>query len=110
MQTNKCHFCNAPIYPGEKRCGITIRIFPDQEEDFFLEEPCPENGLCMEECLLGICGLEEEDVGDVEVEEEFFQEAHMVLCKDCQDQFLSNPSIKESLFFLRREPSHKTVH
>ena len=46
MQTNKCHFCNAPIYPGEKRCGITIRIFPDQEEDFLWEEPCPEDGVC----------------------------------------------------------------
>ena len=107
MHTSKCHFCNAPIYPGEKRCGITIRIFPNQEEDLLWDEPCSETAACLEECLAGVCGWEEEDV---EMEEEFFQEAHLVLCKDCQDQFLSNPSIKESIFFLRKEPHHKTVH
>ena len=109
MQTSKCHFCNTAIYPGEKRCGITIRIFPDQEEDFLWEEPCSENGVCLEECLSGVCGCGWEE-GDVEEEEDFFQEAHLVLCKNCQDQFLSNPSIKESLFFLQKEPNHKTVH
>ncbi len=103
MHIQKCHFCNAPIYPGEKRCGVTIRIYPDQDEDFqWEEEGCPG---CLEECVSEACGWEEG-----EGPEEFFQEAHLVLCKECQDQFLANPSLKENLIFLRREVHQKTLH
>lgn len=81
------------------------------EEDFLWEDPCPGEDrcpgedVCPGECLSGACEWEEG-----EVEEELFQEARLVLCKSCQDQFLSNPSMRESLFFLRREPNHKNVH
>ena len=101
----RCHLCNIPIYPGEKRCLIAIHIFPDQEEDIFLDDVCTEDQCPFEDFEEDFC-----DCDEMETQGEVFREAHLVLCKDCQEQFLKNPFIKENLFFLRREVETKTVH
>lgn len=105
MHVRKCHLCETDIYPGEKRCRVTIRIFPDQDdltpwEDEDLEEPC-----CGSECLAGDCAWDEETE-----EEEWVQEADLVLCTECQERFLDNPTLKESLLLLRKEAPQKTLH
>ncbi len=105
MEVRSCHLCNIPIYPGEKRCLISIHIFPDQEEDILLEDACAEGECPMEDDMEDFCNCHEE-----ENQEDVFREAHLVLCKDCQDQFLKNPFIKENLFFLRKEVETKNFH
>ena len=105
MEIKKCHICNADIFPGEKRCIIAIHIFPDQDDEIFLENFCPEDDCPMSECMEDVCGCsDDENMG------EHFQEVHLVLCKDCQDQFLQNPTVQENLLFLRKESDIKTLH
>jgi len=105
MEIKKCHLCSADIYPGEKRCMIAVHIFPDQEDDIFVENFCPEEECPMAECMDDSCGCADEEQG-----EELFQEVHLVLCKDCQDQFMKNPFVKESLLFFRSESDSRTLH
>jgi hypothetical protein len=105
MEIKKCHLCSADIFPGEKRCLIAVHIFPDQENDIFMENFCSDEECPMAECTEDFCNCTEEELG-----EELFQEVHMVLCKDCQDQFMKNPLVKENLLFLRSETESKTLH
>jgi len=105
MEIKKCHVCSADIFPGEKRCMIAVHIFPDQEEDIFLDSYCDDEECAEDGCMDDVCGCAEEEPG-----EECFQEVHLVLCKDCQDQFMKNPLVKQSLFFLRTENDIKTLH
>jgi len=105
MEITRCHLCNVPIYPGEKRCLISIHIFPDQEEEIIWEDLTPEEECALEECSEEFCACE-----DADDQEELFREAHLVLCKDCQDQFMKNPFIKENLFFFKKEMETKNLH
>jgi len=104
MDIKKCHLCNADIFPGEKRCLIAVHIFPDQENDLLLDSFCSEDECAAFGCTDDFCGSEED------LCEEAFQEVHLVLCKDCQDQFMKNPMVKENLLFLRSESEYKTLH
>ena len=105
MEVRRCHLCSIPIYPGEKRCLISIHIFPDQEEDLFFEDDCADGACPMEGYFEDLCSCSGE-----EGQGEAFREAHVVLCKDCQDQFLKSPFIKENLFFLKKEEEIKNFH
>jgi len=107
MDIRRCHLCNVPIYPGEKRCLISIHIFPDQEEEIIWEDLASDEDDCpMDECSGECCACEDAD----NQEDDIFREAHLVLCKDCQDQFMKNPFIKENLFFFRKEIESKNFH
>jgi len=106
MDIKKCHLCSADIFPGEKRCLIAVHIFPDQQNDVFLESFCSDEACPMTECADDACSCEE----DEDFSETVFQEVQLVLCKDCQDQFMKNPMLKENLIFLRSEAEHKTLH
>ena len=105
MQVRKCHLCSNYIYPGEIRCLISIHIFPDQNDEILWDEIDPEDENLIDECFEEgcLCGGDEclgEDI----------REAHIILCKNCQDQFLENPSVKENLLFPRKETQSKTFH
>ncbi len=104
MQIKKCHFCNTDIYPEEQRYRVTIRIYPDLDEEYLSEDPCSEEIICQEECHRNACTQEEID------DEEFIQEAQLIICKNCQNQFSENPFMKESLLFIGNETHQKTVH
>jgi hypothetical protein len=109
MDIKKCHLCSTDIFPGEIRCMIAIHIFPDQEDDIFMENFCAEEECPMTGCADDACGCADEEQGE-EQGEELFQEVNLVLCKDCQDQFMKNPFVKENLLFLRNESNAKTLH
>jgi hypothetical protein len=105
MEIRKCHLCDADIFPGEKRCLIAVHIFPDQDNDLFLDQACSDEKCSLPECMEEMC-----DCGEDDLAEELFQEVHLVLCKDCQDQFMKNPFLKENFLFLRSESESKTLH
>ena len=105
MQIRKCHLCNSFIYPGEIRCLISIHIFPDQNDEILWDDIDSDDDSYMDDCLEDgcFCGADEclgEDI----------REAHIVLCKNCQDQFLENPSVKDNLLFPNKETQSKTFH
>lgn len=105
MEIKKCHVCSADIFPGEKRCLIAVHIFPDQENDVFLEGFCSDEACPMSGCGDDACGCDE-----VDFSETAFQEFQLVLCKHCQEQFMKNPMVTENLLFLRSETESKTLH
>lgn len=108
MGTPKCQLCNTYLYPGDRRYRLNICICPDQDDD------CPGTGLCgadIQDDSSLPAGLEEELwQEDGEEEREFCQEASLILCQECQDQFLQNPVVRENLLFPVRESQTKTVH
>ena len=108
MAIQKCHLCNTYLYPGDKRYRLKICIFPDLEDDHLSGGFCPadaveggplgealEDDLCLEEC---------------EEAEECCQQASLVLCKGCQDQFMQNPVVRDNLLFPVKESPIKTLH
>jgi hypothetical protein len=105
MEIKKCHLCSADIFPGEKRCLIAVHIFPDQENDVFLESFCSDEPCAMSGCGEDACRCDEGD--GVET---LFQEIQLVLCKHCQERFMKNPMVTENLLFLQGETESKTLH
>ncbi len=105
MEIKNCHLCSVPIYPGEKRCLIAIHIFPDQDSEVLFEDTCSDSCPNQEDSFGSIADFEFD-----EIEGEMFQEVHLVLCKDCQDQFMKNPFVKDNLLFYHKENETKTLH
>ena len=108
MAIQKCQLCNMYLYPGDKRFCLKICIFPDPEDDSLGAGFCPEDELDggpLGEVLEDDLWLEE-----CEDERECCQQASLILCKNCQDQFLQNPVVRDNLLFPERETLTKTVH
>ena len=105
MEIKNCHLCNIPIYPGEKRCLIAIHIFPDQDSELLFEDACSDMCPHFDDPCDNMPNFEYD-----EIQGETFQEVQLVLCKDCQDQFMKNPFVKDNLLFFHKENETKTLH
>ena len=110
MKLIKCQLCSRAIDPGKKRFRLTIRVQPDQDEQFPDEEDICSADECMcsmdndiqDECLRDLC-KQSEDV-------DFFQEMQLVICEACKIRFSKNPYMQECLLFIGNESQPKTIH
>ncbi|MEW6439578.1 MAG: hypothetical protein AB1640_01465 [bacterium] len=104
----KCHLCNTQLYPGDKRYRLRILIYPASEQDSFSSGGLPTDAL--EEASDAGAVAEDELWCENGSEAESCHQASLILCEECQDQFLRNPVVKENLLFPARESPPKTIH